>query len=81
MTVIEIILGIVLIVFALALIATVLLQEGHQKNVGTVMGGAETFFSKNKARSIEGKLERLTKFIAIGFFAFVVIINIIVFFA
>ncbi|MFI3324834.1 MAG: preprotein translocase subunit SecG [Clostridia bacterium] len=80
MTIIEIILGIFLIIFALGLIAAVLLQEGHQKNVGSVMGGAETFFSKNKARSIEGKLERLTKFIAYGFFGLVVIINVFIFF-
>lgn len=76
----EIILGSILLVFALGLSAIVLLQEGHQKNMGAITGGAETFLSKNKARSLEAKLERVTKFVAIGFFLVVIIINIIMYF-
>ena len=41
MGVIEIIFGIVLLVFALAIIVVVLLQEGSQKNLGVVTGGAD----------------------------------------
>ena len=64
-----------------AIILIVLLQEGHQKNVGVVTGGADTFFSKNKARSIDAFLARWTKVISVGFFAMVIIINIIMYFS
>ena len=80
MGVVEIIFGIILLLFAIALILGVLLQEGHQQNVGAVMGGADTFLSKNKSRSVDAFLSRWTKFIALGFFALVIAINIIMYF-
>ena len=60
---VEIIFGIVLLLFALAIIIVVLLQEGHQQSLG-----ADAF------------LARWTKFIAIGFFVLVLVINIIMYF-
>ena len=80
MNAMEIIFGIVLLIFALAIIIVVLLQEGNQKNVGVVTGGAETFLSKNKARSVDAFLSRWTKVIAIGFFLFVIVVNIVMYF-
>lgn len=80
MGVLEIIMGAILLVFALGISAIVLLQEGHQKNLGTITGGADSFLSKNKARSVEAQLERITKFVAIGFFLVVIIINIVMYF-
>ena len=78
---VQIIFGAVLLLFCIAIILIVLLQEGHQKNVGVVTGGADTFFSKNKARSIDAFLARWTKVISVGFFAMVIIINIIMYFS
>ncbi len=78
---VQIIFGAVLLLFSIGIIVIVLLQEGHQKNVGVVTGGADTFFSKNKARSIDSFLERWTKVIAIGFFVLVILINIIMYFS
>ncbi len=80
MGVVEIIFGIILLLFSIAIIIVVLLQEGHQQNLGTITGGADTFLSKNKARSIDAFLARWTKFIAIGFFALVIVINVIMYF-
>lgn len=77
MSSVEIILGIVLIVFSIAIIAVVLLQEGHQQNLGAISGGADTFLSKNKARSIDSFLERWTKIIAVGFFLLVIAANVV----
>ena len=77
---IENILGIVLLLFANAIIIVILLQEGSQKNLGVVTGGADTFLSKNKARSVDAFLARWTKFIAIGFFVLVIVTNIILYF-
>lgn len=80
MSLIEIIFGIVLIIFSIGILVVVLLQEGHQQDIGAVTGGADTFFSKNQSRSIDAFLARWTKIIAIGFFLLVIAINIIMFF-
>ena len=74
------VLGIVLMLFAIAIIIVVLLQEGSQKNLGVVTGGADTFLSKNKARSVDAFLSRWTKVIAIGFFVLVIVTNILMYF-
>ncbi len=81
MSTINIVLGSILILFSVAVIIVILLQEGSQKNVGVVTGGADTFLSKNKARSANAFLSRWTKFIALGFVALVVLLNAIAFFA
>ena len=80
MGVLEIIFGIVLLLFSVAIILVVLLQEGHQHQLGAITGGADTFLSKNKARSIDAFLSRWTKFIALGFFVLVIVMNIIMYF-
>lgn len=80
MSVIEIVFGILLLLFAVGIIIVVLLQEGNQKNVGIVTGGADTFLSKNKARSANAFLSRWTKFIAIGFVLLVIVINVLAYF-
>lgn len=61
----------------LVLTVIVLLQEGKSAGLGTIGGMADSYWEKNKARSTEGKLEKITKFAAIGFFvlAFVLAIN------
>ncbi len=80
MSVAEWVIGVVLILFAAAIIIVVLLQEGHEKNVGVVNGGADTFFDKNQARTIDRFLARWTRIIAIGFFLLVIAVNVIAFF-
>lgn len=80
MQALEIVFGIILLVFSIAIILVVLLQEGSQKNIGVVTGGADTFLSKNKARSVDAFLSRWTKVIAIGFFLLVIVVNIVMYF-
>ncbi len=70
-------LGAVTLVAAIALVIVVILQEGNSKGVGVVSGGADTFFSKNKARSIDAFLSRWTKFFAIVFFVLVIAMNVV----
>lgn len=80
MTVLEIIFAIALLIFSVAIILVVLLQEGNQKNMGVVTGGADSFLSKNKARSVDAFLSRWTKVIAIGFFVLVLVANAVMYF-
>jgi preprotein translocase subunit SecG len=68
----SIVLGIVLLVAALFLIIAVLLQNGKSKGTGVVTGGAETFFGKSKAKSIDKKLGMLTAVVAVIFFVIII---------
>lgn len=77
----EIILGIALIIFAIAVVAVVLFQEGHQRNMGVITGaGTDTFLTKNKSRSIDSFLERWTRIISVGFFLLVILANVLFYF-
>ncbi len=72
MSVWEIIIGAVLIVFSLLIIAIVLLQEGRQANLGAIAGAADSFMEKGKARTLDALLAKWTKVIAIVFFVLVI---------
>ena len=75
----EIVLGIVLIITSLALI--VLFQEGRSAGLsGAIAGGAETFLGKNKSRTVEQKLVRITKVLATVFFILSLVATLIVLF-
>ena len=52
-----------------------------QLTCGAITGGADTFLSKNKARSVDAFLARWTKVITVGFFILVIAINIFMFFS
>ncbi len=81
MAVHEIILGIVLILLSIAIIVLVLLQEGKSAGLsGAIAGGAETFFGKNKSRTMESKLVLITKIIAISFFVLALVATLLLLF-
>ena len=81
MSVFEYILGGLLILASIVMIVVIILQEGNQQGVGVVSGGADTFFSKNKARDYDAKLAKWTKWFAVGFVAVVLALNVFAFFA
>ncbi len=75
----EIILGIAMIIVSLIIIAVVILQKGHRRGVnGAISGAADTFFSKNKARTADATLAKLTKYVAIIFFVLAIVINVVI---
>lgn len=69
MTTAQLIVNILLVVSALTLIVSVLLQKGDTGGMGAIMGGsgADSFFGKNKAKTLQGKMAMLTK-VSAGFF-------------
>lgn len=78
MTVWEIILGILMILVCIAIIGVILLQQGHRSGVnGVISGAADTFLSKNKARTVNAKLASMTKYITIAFFVLAIVANVI----
>lgn len=64
--------GAVLIVASIIITIVVLMQEGRSQNLsGAITGGQDAFVGKSKGRTIEGKLERVTKWFIVFFFALV----------
>jgi preprotein translocase subunit SecG len=65
-----------LVIFEIFLIAVVLLQSGRSAGLSGAIGGAsETFFGKNKAKSMEGKLELWTKISAGAFIVLAIVLS------
>ena len=73
---IRIILTILFILVCVALAILVLLQEGKSAGLGAISGAAETYWGKNKSRSLEGKMLKITTGLAIGFIVLAVVLNI-----
>ena len=75
MTTPQLILSIIYFILALALIAVVMLQSGKSSGLsGAIGGGSDTFLSKNKAKSTDARLARMTKWVAIVFMILTVVI-------
>ena len=78
MEIAKLVLSIIDVLAALFLGAVVLLQSGKSAGLsGAIAGGADTFLSKNKAKSWDAKLAKMTKWVAIGFMVITFIICLI----
>ena len=66
------------VILSLALIAVVMLQSGKSAGLsGAIAGGADTFLSKNKAKSLDAKLAKMTKWVAIAFILLTLALSVI----
>ena len=79
MEVLKMILTIVFIVVCVALVIVVLMQEGKSAGLGSISGAAETYWGKNKGRSMEGLLVKITKVLAVLFMVLAAVLNLKVF--
>ena len=75
----RIILTILFIIDCLALTVIVLLQEGKSADLGTISGAADTYWGKNKGRSMEGALLKITRVLAVLFMVLALVLNLNVF--
>jgi len=79
MAILKTILIVVQIIVSLVLIVSVLMQSGKQAGLsGSIAGGAETFFGKNKARTLDGFLSRLTTVMAILFIVISFVLSLLI---
>ena len=68
METLKIVVTVLQIIITLGLVVTVLLQEGSSYGLsGSIAGGADTFFGKNKGRTLDGLLKKITKVLAVLF--------------
>lgn len=68
-TVVKTLATIVYIIVCVALVIVVLMQEGKTNGLGAVSGAADSYWTKNKGRSTEGILVKVTAVLAIVFIA------------
>ncbi len=76
MGVLRVIVTVLYVLICIALVAVVLFQESKTQGLsGTINGVAETYWGKNKGRSMEGALEKGTKILAVLFIVLSVVLN------
>ena len=81
MSTLQIVLSIVIILLSIGITILVLLQESKQQGLsGAISGAAETFFGKNKGRTMEAKLEKYTKIAGFVFFVLALVSSLLVLF-
>ena len=67
------------IIVCIALIVVILMQEGKSAGLGSLSGQVDSYVSKNRGRTREGKLERATVILGILFFALAIGLSLKVF--
>ena len=73
----KIALTVIFVLVAIILTVIVLLQEGKSQGLGSIAGMADTYWGRNKGRSMEGNLEKFTKFAALIFVVLAVVLNLL----
>ncbi len=77
MSALKIVFGILLAIDCVALIVIVLMQQGKGQGLGALAGGnGDSYWERNKNRSAEGNLKKITRILAIIFFALAILMNI-----
>ena len=75
MAVLRTILTVIFVIICIALTVLVLMQEGKSQGLGSISGMADTYWGKNKGRSMEGALVKMTTGLAVGFMVLAVVLN------
>ena len=76
MAVLKTILTVAFIILSIVITVTILMQEGKSAGLGAIAGAADTYWGKNKGRSMEGKLVTITKVLVVLFFVIAAVLNI-----
>ncbi|MBO4980969.1 MAG: preprotein translocase subunit SecG [Lachnospiraceae bacterium] len=79
MEALRMVVAIVFIIVCIVLTVLVLMQEGKSAGLGSISGAAESYWGKNKGRSMEGLLVKLTKVAAVLFMVLAIVLNLNVF--
>lgn len=75
MEILKIILTVIFVIDCIALTAIVLMQEGKSQGLGAIAGAADSYWGKNKGRSMEGGLVKATTIMAVLFFVLAAVLN------
>ena len=69
--------SIIFVIIGIILSAIILMQEGRTQGLGSISGMADSYFGKIKGRTMEGALQKITKFGAIIFFVLAIVLNLL----
>lgn len=75
MLILRTILTVIFIIISLFLAIVILMQEGKSAGLGAISGAADTYWGKNKGRSMEGVLVKLTRASVIIFLVLAAVLN------
>ncbi|MCI1726838.1 MAG: preprotein translocase subunit SecG [Lachnospiraceae bacterium] len=79
MSILKIVLTIIFVIDCIGLTVIILMQEGKDAGLGAIAGAADTYWGKNKGRSMEGGLVKATRFMAVAFFILGLVLNLQIF--
>ena len=79
MTILKYVLMVLFVLVCIIATVLVLMQEGRSQGLGAIAGAAETYWGKNKGRSMEGNLVKWTKILAVVFFLLGIVLNLDIF--
>lgn len=79
MEALRVILTILFIIICIILTVVVLMQEGRSAGLGSISGAAESYWGKNKGRSMEGFLVKFTRVLAVLFMVLAIVLDLSVF--
>ena len=79
MEALRVVINIIFILVCVALTVLVLMQEGKSAGLGSISGAAETYWGRNKGRSMEGMLVKIPQILAVFFMLLAVVLNLNVF--
>ena len=77
MRIAKIALVLLFVILGVALSAIILMQEGKSDGLGALSGSTDTYWQKNRGRSVEASLENFTKYGTVAFFAVALLLDII----
>ena len=75
MAYLRITLTVLFIIDCIALSVIILMQEGKSQGLGSLSGMSETYWGKNKGRSMEGTLVKVTRILGVLFFVLALVLN------
>ena len=77
MTILKLLLTAVYVIIGICISAIILMQEGNTQGLGSIGGMADSYWGKNKGRSMEGTLEKVTKIGTVIFLILALVLNIL----
>lgn len=73
------VLTVIFILVSIALTVIILMQEGKSAGLGAIAGAADTYWGKNKGRSMEGMLVKITRILVVAFIVLAAVLNLGIF--
>ena len=75
MDILRIVITVIFVIDCIALAVVVLMQVGKLQGLGAIAGMADSNWGRNKGRSMEGTLKKLTKVFAVVFMVLAIVLN------